>query len=99
MNDGVHDYPVSAGREASTPARRSSAAKVAAHSRWAHESDRRAAMAPARDGFEKRFLDEVDPGRVLEPGERIRRAESAKRAYFTRLAMKSAAARAAKKSA
>ncbi|CAN5898656.1 hypothetical protein BH23ACT5_BH23ACT5_10360 [soil metagenome] len=40
-----------------------------------------------------RFEDQVDPDRVLLPAERARRAEHAKKAYFTRLALKSAQAR------
>ena len=43
------------------------AASVAANTRWAHEPDRSAATRPARAAFERRFLDEVDPGRVLAP--------------------------------
>jgi hypothetical protein len=42
----------------------------------------------------KRFEDEVDPARVLPESERQRRAEHAKTAYFTALAIKSAKARA-----
>ena len=34
----------------------------------------------------KRFLDEVDPDRVLPEPERLRRAAAARKAYFTRLA-------------
>jgi hypothetical protein len=41
----------------------------------------------------ERFVDEVDPNRVLSPPERQRRAEQARKAYFTRLALKSAQAR------
>jgi hypothetical protein len=37
-----------------------------------------------------RFESEVDPDGVLTDVERIRRAEQAKKAYFTRLALKSA---------
>lgn len=96
--DGVHPYPVSAGRQAS-PARRRSAAKVAANERWAHEPDRRAATQAARDGMQRKFEDQVDPERVLDPIERARRVENAKSAHFTRLARKSADARAARKSA
>lgn len=52
---------------------------------------------PAREAFEKKFLDEVDPDRVLPERERLRRAEAARRAHFTRLAYRSARARAARK--
>jgi hypothetical protein len=40
-----------------------------------------------------RFEDQVDPHRVLPNAERQRRAEQAKKAYFTRLALKSVQAR------
>jgi hypothetical protein len=45
----------------------------------------------------RRFLDEVDPERQLPEPERLRRAECARRAFFQRLALKSAQARAAKR--
>jgi hypothetical protein len=61
----------------------------ALHSR--HDS--RQITAPARAAFLSRFDREVDPDGVLEPAERARRAELAKRLYFTRLALKSAKAR------
>jgi hypothetical protein len=48
--------------------------------------DPRQTTAPARAAFMKRFLDEVDPDRVLPEPERLRRAASARKAYFTRLA-------------
>jgi len=43
-----------------------------------------------------RFIDEVDPGRVLPEADRLRRAESARKAYFASLALKSAKARRAR---
>ncbi|MFN0145935.1 MAG: hypothetical protein ACKVT1_05445 [Dehalococcoidia bacterium] len=49
--------------------------------------------ARARAGFDQRFELEVDPDGLLAPAERARRAGLAKRAYFARLAMKSAQAR------
>jgi len=49
---------------------------------------------PARDAFMARFDEEVDPDRILSDAERKRRAEHAKKLYFTRLAFKSAKARA-----
>lgn len=47
----------------------------------------------AREVFLSRFEREVDPDGVLTPGERARRAEAARRAYFTRLAFQSSRAR------
>ena len=47
----------------------------------------------AREGFRRRFLNEVDPDRTLSEAERDRRAKAAMRAHMTRLALKSAQAR------
>src|SRR5437764_15183455 len=47
----------------------------------------------AREVFLGRFEREVDPDGVLTPCERARRAEAARRAYFTRLAFQSSRAR------
>ena len=55
--------------------------------------DARETTNKARGTFLKRFEDEVDPLGVLPPGERNRRAMSARKAYFHRLARKSALAR------
>jgi hypothetical protein len=52
--------------------------------------------APARAAFLDRFEREVDPAGVLDPAERARRAEHAKKAHFLRLALKSAQVRARK---
>lgn len=95
--DGVHPYPVSAGRTPEGAARRRAAARIANFERWAHEGDRQAATAAARAAFEKKFEDAVDPERVLPAEERARRAALARRAHFTRMAVASAKARAAKK--
>lgn len=73
------------------------AGKIGAHSRWAKESDRSAATQPARDALRRKFEDEVDPDRTLPAAERAKRAESARRAHYQRLALKSAQARAARK--
>lgn len=67
-------------------------ARLAAHVLHANV-DSREHTEPARRAFMARFEDQVDPDRVLSPAERARRAEHAKRAYFTRLALKSAQAR------
>jgi hypothetical protein len=69
---------------------------LAAHSRWA-KYDPVEGTAKARDAFLLRFVDQVDPDRELPDSERLRRAESARKAYFTRLALKSAQARRRKK--
>lgn len=48
-----------------------------------------AVSAPARAAFDRKFLDQVDPDRVLPEDERARRASAARRAYFLTLAAKS----------
>jgi hypothetical protein len=55
--------------------------------------DPRETTAKARATFLDRFFDEVDPQRTLPEAELVRRAESARKAYFTRLALKSVQAR------
>ncbi len=77
-----------------TPEQRSLRARLAAHSKWAHTADPTAATAPARAAFLDRFEREVDPDDVLTPQERARLAKHARKAYFARLALKSAQARA-----
>ena len=60
--------------------------------------DSRETTSKARATFMSRFELEVDPDGVLPEAERHRRAEAAKKAYFTRLALKSAIKRAKAKS-
>lgn len=67
--------------------------KLAAHSRWARTLDRSGATAPARRGFDARFEREVDPEGKLAHSVRARLVESARKAYFARLAYLSAKAR------
>ena len=52
----------------------------------------------ARAAFVLKFQREVDPDQVLPIAERLRRAEMARKAHFTRLALKSAEVRRAKRS-
>lgn len=75
---------------------RSLVARLGAETSWARTVDRSARTAPARSAFDRRFLDEVDPDRVLTEEERNRRAEHARKAYFARLTLKSIQARRAK---
>jgi hypothetical protein len=75
-----------------TPEQRSMRARLAAQSRWAKE-DPTPTVTKARAAFMARFENDVDPDRVLNEAERQRRAESARKAYFTRLALKSSQAR------
>lgn len=78
--------------EGLTPSERTLRARLAAHSLHARV-DGAAHTEPARQAFLSRFEAQVDPDGVLSPGERQRRAEHAKKAYFTALALKSARAR------
>jgi hypothetical protein len=81
---------------ATSPSQRAMIARIAASARWAQTTDRVAATAPARAKALDRFEREVDPDGVLPPAERATRAYHARRAYFTRLALKSAQARQAR---
>lgn len=72
-------------------------AKLAAHTRWANTADRTAATAPARAAMQAKFEAQVDPDGLLPADERARRAESARRAHYQRLALASAKARRARK--
>jgi hypothetical protein len=74
------------------------------HQRWGRlggltthsRHDSRKHTEPARAAFRARFELEVDPNSTLPLAERLRRAELARRAYFLRLALKSAASRRAR---
>jgi hypothetical protein len=57
------------------------------------QHDSKKVSRPGREAFLARFECEVDPDGVLPDGERRRRAEHAKRAHMTRLALRSAQAR------
>lgn len=76
-----------------TPQERTLRAQLAAHTLHAHVEDPAAHTRPAREAFERRFLDEVDPDRVLSETERQRRAAHARAAYFKRLALAGVKAR------
>lgn len=69
------------------------AASIAAHESWAKTPDRSARTAPARAALLARFERDVDPDGLLLADERARRAEHARKAYFQRLALKSARSR------
>ena len=62
--------------------------RLGAHVSWAKTADRTARTAPARKAFDQRFLNEAGGDPV--------RAGHLRKAYFQRLALKSAAARRAK---
>jgi hypothetical protein len=76
-----------------TATERSMQARVAGLTRWAKEPDRRAATAPARQGFHARFEKQLDEWGITDPAERAIRGAQLKRAYMTSLSLKSAQAR------
>ena len=75
-----------------SPTERSLRARQAAHTLHS-KVDSSKHLEPARKAFLERFAKQVDPDGTLPEAERLRRAEQAKKAYFTNLAYKSARAR------
>ncbi|MGK8525171.1 hypothetical protein ACRS6B_28180 [Nocardia asteroides] len=77
----------------STPVERTLRARIAAHESWAKTSDRAARTAKARAAMASKFDRIVDPDGLLSPEERAYRADQARKAHYTRLALKSAQVR------
>jgi hypothetical protein len=81
---------------ARSAAERSLIASIASETSWAFTPDRAARTEPARErgpaslGY---FEVQVDPNGDLDPAVRAARADNLRRAYFKRLALKSAQAR------
>lgn len=75
------------------PTTRQIIGSIGAHESWARTPDRAARTAPGRRAFLDRFERLVDPAGELPEAERAKRAENARKAYFQRLALKSAQAR------
>lgn len=75
------------------PTERQLVARLAAHESWVRTPDRTARTAPARNAFLAKFEDLVDPRQELLPDERARRAVNARKAHFTRLALRSVQSR------
>jgi hypothetical protein len=71
---------------------RSLIARLGAYEQHARHDPRETTRA-GRTAFMKRFEDQVDPDRLLPEAQRLRRAEAARKAYFTRLAIQSVKAR------
>jgi hypothetical protein len=67
--------------------------RIGAYTSWANTVDRSARTEPGRRAMLERFERDVDPDGTLLPAERAKRAEYARKAYFQRLALKSAQAR------
>jgi len=78
-----------------TPAERSLRSRLAAYTLHATHDPHETTKA-ARHAFLARFEREVDPEGQLPPEVRRRRAEAARKAYFSRLALRSARARRAR---
>ena len=71
---------------------------LANHEKWAAVEDRSAATAPAREAFRDRFIREArEKFGDLPADELAYRAEHLRKAFYTRLAIKSARARRARK--
>jgi hypothetical protein len=81
-----------------SPSELSLRARLAAHMLHARR-DPRETTANGRAAFLARFEREVDPTGELDPSERRRRAEQARRAYFIRLSLAALKARRAKRAA
>ena len=77
------------------PEQRSLRARLAAHSKWAGTDPVEGTRA-AREAFLSSFEKQVDPDGTLDPDERARRADHARKAHFLKLAFLSARARRAK---
>lgn len=75
-----------------TPAERSLRGRIGAYLMHARNDPRETTRA-ARAAFAQRFVDDVDPHRRLPEPERIRRAEAARKAYFSRIAYLAARSR------
>ncbi|WP_194828596.1 hypothetical protein [Nocardia sp. XZ_19_231] len=77
----------------STPTERTLQARIAAHESWSRTGDRAERTAKARAAMQSKFDRLVDPDGLLSPEERAYRADQARKAHYTRLALKSAQSR------
>lgn len=73
---------------------RTARARLGAHISWANTTNPSARTAAAREAADRRFEKQVDPDGVLPPEERARRAKHARAAFYARIQLKSAKARA-----
>jgi len=79
--------------------RHATAGRIGAHVRWGNTPDRTAATEAARKAAEDRFLRQVrDEFPDLDHPTAVKLAESRRRAFFSRIAQKSVAARARSRS-
>jgi hypothetical protein len=77
---------------ASTPAERREIAELGAHARWSRETNRSAAVAPARAGLVARF-DALIPPEVTDPVQRLSMVNHAISAHLIRARRKKQAER------
>lgn len=82
-----------------TPEQRSSRAAVGAYASWANTADVAARMKPANEARMAAFEKQVDPDGTLPAEVRERMALAARKAHMRSLAVKSAKARARKRTA
>jgi hypothetical protein len=94
--DGQEDCAFVSRNTSHDPSFRALRGRIGAYSLHAR-SDPRETTRNARATFLATFLDAVDPDLRLPEEERLRRAESARKAHFARMALASARARAMKK--
>lgn len=78
-----------------SPEERVRNAQIAAHTSWGKTIDRSARTAPARRGLLDKFLAEV-PAEITDPRARQAAAENLRKAFYLKLAQRSAEARRAK---
>lgn len=74
-------------------------ARLAAHTRWARETNPAEATSAARRGLDAKWEREVDPTGELPPEERARRAAHLRQAHMQRMALISAQKRRQRKEA
>jgi len=66
----------------------SQSASIASHESWAKTPDRSARTLPGRLAAEARFEKLVDPEGIYPPDVRAKMAESARKAFYRRIALK-----------
>jgi hypothetical protein len=82
-----------------TPSEKSLRASLASDASWANTLDRTARSQPGRDAMQRKFEAQCAAAigennwATLTPAEQAKRVENARRAYFKRLALRSAIAR------
>ena len=70
--------------------------RIGGYTRWVNVDDRTKATAKARKAAWDRFDKQVDPDGTLPPEVRRQRADAARRAHYTRMALASAKVRRAR---